>query len=420
VDFGNVAINTSASRTVTLTVDSGYRYGGATGTGVAAPFGLGGGTCAASGGFTGPGTCTVSETFSPTSLALSSGTTTTSECPVGGGTCIPIPFTEEGTGVSAAGATPVAFGNVALNTTATRDVTLTLDAGYRFSGATGTGIAAPFDFAANTCGAGGGFVGPGTCGFRETFRPTALGPVSGSTIISECPTAGGTCISVPVPVQGTGTSVSSANPSPADFGSVPLGSNSRILVDVTLDVGYRFAGATGTGIAAPFAFEARTCASGFTGPGTCQVRETYTPTLVGPSSGTLTMSECPVAGGVCIPIAVHVQGVGASTFEARPAAIDFGNVRVGDSVKENVHLTIDPGYRISGGSGSGTVAPFALELKSCASATGPGGCTLRETFAPPSVGHATGTLTLTECPILGGTCVSIPVALAGTGVPNPT
>ena len=305
-----------------------------------------------------------------------------------------------------------------LNTTASHDVVLALDTGYRFSGATGTGTAAPFGFAASACSAGGGFTGPGTCTFKETFTPSALGPVSGSTSVSECPVAGGSCIPIVVPVQGSGISVSAADPSSIDFGGIAVGSVARVNVNVTLDGGYRFAGATGTGTAAPFAFESRTCGSGsgFTGPGTCQVRASYAPTLVGPSSGTLNLSECTVAGGTCIPIVVQLQGVGASTAAASPSSVDFGNVNVGGSAKENVRITADGGYLISGGSGSGVVAPFTLELKTCASFTGPGSCNLQETFAPTSAGPATGTLTVTECPVAGGACIPIAVALAGTGV----
>src|SRR4051812_34860248 len=40
----------------------------------------------------------------------------------------------------------VAFGNVPLNTTVTRNVTITVDAGYRLELASGNGINAPFAF----------------------------------------------------------------------------------------------------------------------------------------------------------------------------------------------------------------------------------------------------------------------------------
>ena len=63
------------------------------------------------------------------------------ECPIGGGTCIGIPFSVSGTGVSVASASPssLGFGNVPLNTTASLPVTITVDTGYRTEVASGSG-----------------------------------------------------------------------------------------------------------------------------------------------------------------------------------------------------------------------------------------------------------------------------------------
>jgi hypothetical protein len=98
VDFGSVPINTTATRSVTITVDSGYRTEVASGSGLNAPFSFDFSSCGTGGGFTGPGTCTVNESFHPTALTSSSGTTNVFECPVVGGTCIAIPFGVQGTG----------------------------------------------------------------------------------------------------------------------------------------------------------------------------------------------------------------------------------------------------------------------------------------------------------------------------------
>src|SRR4030095_2564680 len=115
------------------------------------------------------GTCNVKQRFTPTSLTSSSGTTNVFECPVAGGTCIAIPYSVSGTGISVASASPssVAFGDVPLNTTVTRDVSITVDAGYATQIASGSGINAPFGFSFDTCGTGGGFSGPGTCNVKQ-------------------------------------------------------------------------------------------------------------------------------------------------------------------------------------------------------------------------------------------------------------
>jgi hypothetical protein len=206
VAFGSVPVNTTVTQDVTITVDAGYTTSIASGTGISAPFSFAFDTCGAGGGFTGPGTCNVKQSFKPTALTASSGTTNVFECPTAGGSCIAIPFSVTGTGFSVAGANPapVAFGKVQVNTTATRDVTITVDAGYTTSIASGTGISAPFSFAFDTCGAGGGFTGPGTCNVKQSYQPTGLTGSNGTTNVFECPTAGGSCLAIPYAVAGTG------------------------------------------------------------------------------------------------------------------------------------------------------------------------------------------------------------------------
>jgi hypothetical protein len=159
------------------------------------------------GGFTGPGNCTIDESFTPTTVGGASGTTNVFECPIIGGTCLPITITVSGSGVVQAVANPssVDFGGVPTGTTATRTVTLTVDAGYRTEVASGSGLNAPFAFNFSTCGAGGGFTGPGTCTIDESFAPTAAGVASGTTNVFECPIIGGTCIAIPIAVTGNGT-----------------------------------------------------------------------------------------------------------------------------------------------------------------------------------------------------------------------
>src|SRR5205085_969860 len=111
-----------------------------------------------------------------------------------------------GTTAHASGAQPasVAFGNVPVNTTVTQDVTITVDTGYRTSLATGTGLNPPFGFDFDTCGAGAGFTGPGTCTVKHSFTPTSETTSSGTTNVFQCPVAGGTCIAIPYSVSGTG------------------------------------------------------------------------------------------------------------------------------------------------------------------------------------------------------------------------
>ena len=423
VNFGNVGINTTATQTVTLTIDAGYRASVASGSGLNPPFGFDFDACGAGGGFTGPGTCTIKESFDPTAAGAASGTLNVFECPVAGGTCIGIPVALQGTGVVEASANPpsVNFGNVLLHANVTQPVTVTIDAGYRASVASGSGLNPPFAFDFSTCGAGGGFAGPGTCTVNESFSPTALGPASGTLNVFECPVAGGTCIGIPVPLSGNGSNAASANPPSVNFGSVPINTTVTQSVTLTIDAGYRAEVASGSGLNPPFGFDFDACGAGggFTGPGTCTVNESFSPTAAGPASGTLTVFECPVGGGTCIGIPVPLSGAGVTAASANPPSVNFGSVPVNTKVTQQVTLTIDAGYRAEVASGSGLNPPFGFDFDACGAGggfTGPGTCTIDESFSPTAAGPASGTLTVFECPVVGGTCIGIPVSLSGTGV----
>ena len=199
-----------------------------------------------------------------------------------------------------------------LNTTVTRDVTITVDAGYRTELASGTGINAPFGFSFDTCGAGGGFTGPGTCNVKQRFTPTSTRAPAAAPTSSNARSRGGTCIPITYAVSGRGISNAGASPNPVDFGDVPLNTTVTRDVTITVDAGYRTELASGTGINAPFGFSFDTCGAGggFTGPGTCNVKQRFTPTSAGTFNGSTNVFQCPVGGGSCIPITYTSTGVG--------------------------------------------------------------------------------------------------------------
>ena len=294
-------------------------------------------------------------------------------------------------------------------------MTITVDAGYRTEVASGSGLNAPFSFDFSTCGTGGGFSGPGTCNVKERYTPTALTSSSGTTNVFECPIIGGTCIGIPYTETGTGISTASASPSNVDFGGVPINTTASRSISVTVDAGYRLSLASGSGISTPFSFSFGACTN-FPGPGSCSVTESYRPTTFTPSSGTLTMSECPVAGGSCLPINVPVQGSGASAFAASPPSLDFGDVPINSTAKRSISFAADPGYKISWpATGTAVSSPFVFSFDSCFNFAGPGNCTASEAFKPTTLTRSSGALTLSECPVAGGACFSINVAVQGNG-----
>ncbi len=138
------------------------------------------------------------------------------------------------------------------------------------------------------------------------------------------------------------------------------------------------------------------------------------------ATGTTTVFECPIAGGLCIGIPFDVSGTGVSVAAASPSAVDFGQVSLGATKTTPVTITADTGYTVQLASGSGLNPPFSFAIGTCSGFAGPGHCTVQETFAPTAVGPASGTLNVFECPTAGGTCIGIPVSLTGSGVLNAT
>ncbi|MGD0020211.1 MAG: putative Ig domain-containing protein [Candidatus Limnocylindrales bacterium] len=136
-------INTTATASVTISVDAGYRTEVASGSGINLPFGF--------------------ESFSPTAVGPATGTTTVFECPIAGGSCLPIPFSITGSGV-----TPLT-----ITTTSLPDGTL----------------GSPY--AATTLAASGG-TGADTWSLSAGSLPPGLTLDASTGAISGTPTAGGT------------------------------------------------------------------------------------------------------------------------------------------------------------------------------------------------------------------------------------
>jgi hypothetical protein len=91
IDFGDVALNTKATVSMTVTVDAGYSLELASGSGINAPFEFSFGSCSGS-------TCTDTESFTPTSIGAVGATLDVFECPTSAGSCVAIPVSVEGTG----------------------------------------------------------------------------------------------------------------------------------------------------------------------------------------------------------------------------------------------------------------------------------------------------------------------------------
>ena len=181
IDFPNVAVNTTQTKPLDITLASGYLIGVPPAEG---NFTVNVRACDA---LTDGGTCRVTFSFTPDEVFHDyAANYRLNVCPVSWGVdnCddtlnsgyIDVLVTGEAVSSFAADPTSIDTGDVALNTSVTHDVTFTVDSGYAFGQANygGTGADLGFDF--GTCG---GFVGPGTCTAHVRITPNGARLVHG-------------------------------------------------------------------------------------------------------------------------------------------------------------------------------------------------------------------------------------------------
>lgn len=320
--------------------------------------------------------------------------------------------------------TTVDFGSVVVGTTVTRPISITVDDGYYLSSSAGGGLSAPWALSSGTCAPDGkGLVGPATCTLQESFTPNQVGAVSTTVTLGECLLADSSgCTSVVVPLTGTGAPSLAANPATLDFHAITLDRTVSRLITITIDPGYRYSPLGQTGADQdPWTFDAGECdhnGTAATGPIKCTVRESFRPTTVGPVSDTLAISECNSSGD-CQSVDIPVSGAGKLDLAADPASVDFGSVPVNTTVSQTVTITVDDGFKVDASSSTGQGAPFGFSYDTCGADggfTGPGTCTVKETFMPESTTPATGTVAVSECPTSGGSCQSVRAPVTGNGI----
>ena len=211
-----------------------------------------------------------------------------------------------------------------------------------------------------------------------------------------------------------------ANPPSIDFGDVVFGTTASFPIFITVDPGWDLDGASGTGVNTPFDFSFGSCGL-FAGPGSCAVSTIFTPTGLGPVSGTLDVEECPLSGpaSFCIPVAIPLTGNGVAKGTASPSTVDFGSVLLGTTVWKPVTITINAGWTSDGATGTGINIPFGLDLGTCILVPGPGTCTVNESFTPTSLGVANAITDVEECSNTfqnNDFCTLIPFSATGIGV----
>ncbi len=415
---GTVLQQTSAPLTVTMTNSGGLPLT-SIGTSVAGPFAVTS-TCGSS--LAAGSTCVFSVTFSPTLAGAAHGSLTVSDALRSQTVAL------AGTGLTppviTLGTSSFNFGNHQINTTSTPvrfnlsntggSPLLNLTPTFSGSGASS------FQVSSSSCGTS--VAAGASCYLMVTFDPQSTG-AQNATLTLASPAPGVTPANIAL--TGTGLSPPSMLPSPAaiNFGQIKQTFTSGPYTVVVTNSGQEPLNHPTFAISGPnaadFAFAQSTCSlnsSNQVVPGqTCTFQGTFSPTIVGLESATLTFTS---SNAIPATASVSLIGTGASLidFTTAPTSVSFPATFVGTPSSPITvtlsELTKQPLNQFT----LSLSGPFQLIPASTtcgATLAGSSSCNAALIYTPTAVGAQTGSLTISSI-TPGFTPVTIP--LGGTGL----
>ncbi|HTA45365.1 MAG TPA: choice-of-anchor D domain-containing protein [Bryobacteraceae bacterium] len=388
LSFGTVTVgNTSSTKTVTLTnrlsvaltlspavVSSGFNIASNTcGTSVAAG-----------------ASCAVGVTFTPTATGAAAGTLTFTDSAV----TSPQTITLSGTGGATSSPVTLSAGTLNFGTVTTGStsapITITLTNRQSVSlGFTSIGITGPFAIASNTCGTS---IGAGAgCSVGVTFSPTATGAATGTLTFAD----NATNSPQKVTLSGTGSAPVSVSATTLNFGVVAVGSVSAGQTVTITNASANAVAINGISVTGDFA-DTTTCASSIPAGNNCTVTVTFTPSVGGTRTGTLTLNLSTGA------LTVSLTGAGSSGSQTgalalSPTTLTFSGYTIGDNPSRTITVTNTSGAAAGIAAIGMSGDPSLTQRNNCGASVAAGGtCSITVTFQPVAYGTFTGTLTVTE------------------------
>jgi hypothetical protein len=142
-----------------------------------------------------------------------------------------------------------------------------------------------------------------------------------------------------------------------------------------------------------FAISANTCGATLAVNAKCKVSVTFTPTVLGALTGTLTFTD----NASNSPQTVTLSGTGIEPATLTPASATYANQAVGTtSAAKTFTLTNNQNVALTS-IGISTTGDFAVSAATCtASLAAKGKCTISVTFTPTATGKRTGQLSVSD------------------------
>ncbi len=228
--------------------------------------------------------CTVSVTFTPTITGPSNGMLTVTDDSGNAGATQTVALTGTGTAPGAnVSPTSLSFSSQVVGTTSASKTVTLKSTGTGPLQITTVGTNAPFIITSNSCS---GSISPSSsCTVQVAFSPTALGSASGTLTITD--NAG----TQTVKLSGTGIAPVALSVSSLNFGKVKVGTTSTAkTVSLTnhQSVSLNFSSSATT---SSYAISSNTCGTSLKANGKCTVGVTFSPTVTGMTTGSLTFID---------------------------------------------------------------------------------------------------------------------------------
>jgi len=248
-----------------------------------------------------------------------------------------------------------------------------------------------------------------SCTISVTFTPQLSGSLSAAVTLTD--TASGSPQSISL--AGTSSAPVALSPTSLAFGSVPLGSSKTApAVTVTNQSTAALTGIsiapTGTGYT-----QVNTCGTSLAAGASCKITVTFTPTVVGATPGTVSITDSAVTS----PQTITLTGTGQQPVALNPTTLSFGKVTVGTtSPAKTITLTNNQktaltftSFTITGGDAPGD---YAVTANTCGSSLAASSkCTIGIAFTPQAKGSRQSTLQISDSAVNSPQSVN----LGGTG-----
>jgi len=283
--------------------------------------------------------------------------------------------------------TSLTFGNQAVATTSfAKSITLT-NTGTIALAISSVAISGDFAVSANTCGTS--LAVGAKCTIKVTFKPTQVGPASGTLTLTDNANDSPQTVSL----SGTGVLPATLTPVTAMYATQEVGTTSAAKTFTLTNNQTIALTSIAISTTGDFAVSATACTTSLAPRSKCTISVTFSPTTTGKRTGTLSVSDSADNS----PQTATLSGMGMVPATLTPASVTYAAQTVGTtSAAKTFTLTNNQAVALTSIAIS-TTGDFAVSATTCTtSLAAKGKCTISVTFTPQATGKRTGQLSVSD------------------------